>query len=488
MSAGRKVVRNSIFGIISEGFGGALNFAIIIIIARLLGTSQFGVFSYILALVGIFQLVADFGLTNVLVREIARELNDAKRIIDAVRPLVWAFSLVIFVVLVGLAWGFSATADEMWATVIMAVAVLAVFHAIVYGSVCRAFEDMGYNAVAFSMHKVLLLGFVLLALLQEAPSLTALALAYLAANVLQWLFFFVVVRRRYIRVGWRIDVAYWKYLLKEAFPIGAAMVFRRVTLHVDTLLLTAMSTASAVGLFNAAYKIIQMVDMIPFTLSIPLFPPFTRLARESHQKLFDALVQALRIFAVIALPIFVWLLFTAHDLVYAFFGEDYAEAAAVLRVLAAAVVFLFPTALFIYVFSALNRQKYYTLSAGICLATNVVLDVALIPWLGYMGAAYATLVGEIMFFVTGVVLLRGLGCVLPFGVIVPKPAVAAVVASVPLYFAVGHGVWMVLAASVVFVAIYGVAIVALRAVRPTEITMLRDSLRRQPKPAEGAAD
>lgn len=426
MTSARKVVRNSIYGVMAEAIGGVMSFLIIILIARGLGTDSFGLFSFVLALTSIFQLVADFGLTNIILKEIARAKTDTIRVISAVKPLVWLFSGAIMLVMASVAYPLAPSQEVYVATLVMGAAVLSTFHAVIYGSVCRAHEDMGYNAVAFVSHKVVLLAIVLL-VLRDHQGIVGVSIAYLVANVYQWFFFYWIVRRRYIGHGvrWRVDYSYWRYLIAEAFPVGIAMVFRRANLHTGTLILTAVSTSSVVGIFNAAYRIIQMVDMIPFTLSIPLFPPFSRMAVESRARLFETLERVIGIFMLIAAPVFVLLFMLADRIVHLVYGQAYLEAILDLRILAAAVLCLFPTGLFIYVFSAMGQQRLYTFSSGICLATNVLAGLLLIPVYGHIGAALAILASEVAFLVSGLLLLHRLGFAPRYLQMLGKPLAAA---------------------------------------------------------------
>lgn len=477
MSTIKKIVKNSIFGVVSEAISGVLLFVAFLLAARYLGAARFGVFSYILALVGVFQLIADFGLTNIVVREIAKTPDNASRVMGAIKPLAWLFSLLTLAIIILIGFLFAKSNSELWATSFMGVAVLATYHSVLYGSVCRAFEEMGYNAAGNVSHKILLLALIV-AVTQADLGLVGLASAYMVANWAQWMFFHLIVRTRYFRVKWQADWRYCTYLLREAFPVGAAMVLRRLTLHLDTLLLTVFSTSIAAGLFNAAYKIVQMMDMIPFTLSIPLFPPLSRLAEESHNKMFAALNHALRIFFLMAIPLACWLWLCAPFVLSWTFGADYADAVHILKILALAVVFLFPTSLFIYAFSAAGQQKLYTLSAAICLVTNAIFDLALIPAYGATGAAIATLSAEIMFFLGGAFLLRRLGARVPYLELFGKPLAATALAAVILAWGIqDQNIVTVAAFTMVYWAVYLMIVVVLRALHRDEIVLLVNAIR-----------
>ena len=453
------VMRNLLFGVSGEAISGALNFITLVLIARSLGTAEFGDFSYILAFVGIFQLLADMGLTNTLVREIARERERVAEIVGALRPLAWVSSLVIFLVIAALGWPLSANTNIYQATLLLGLAVLATFHSFSYACVCRAFEEMGFNAAGNVTHKLLQIALVMLAL-HLNTGVVGVAAAMLAANIYQWIFFRMVVRKRYVpNLRWRVDFMYWRYLLVEAIPVGIAMVFRRANQQVGTLILAALSTSTSVGLFSAAYKIIQMIDMIPFTLSLPFFPHISRLARESPAQLFTLLERVWRLFMIIAAPIAIWLFVMAPRLIELMFGESYSAATSTLRVLTFTVLILFITALYAYLFLALQRQRFYTISSGLCLAVNILSGIVLIPYFNHLGAAMAALTGEIIFCLSGAWMLYGLGLRLSIMRVVVAPMLLAVVVMPLLYWALSASILTAILYSLLYVVLYLILVV-----------------------------
>lgn len=453
-NGGRTIARNLAYGVAGEGISGVLNFLTLILIARALGTAGFGVFSYVLAFVGVFQLLADFGISNILMREIARDRARVADIMGALLPLIWASSLGVFVLIAMIGWPLSPDRETYIATLLLGLAVLTTFHSFSFAAVCRAFEEMGYNAVGNITHKLLQIGLVLLAL-QQNTGVVGVSVAMLAANLYQWAFFQIIVRRRYVpHLQWRMDSSYWRYLLKEAVPIGMAMVLRRASQQTATLVLSAMASTSAVGLFNAAFKILQMVDMIPFTLSLPLFPAFSRLAVESREKLFRMLQQVLQLWLLLAAPLLVWLWVMAPQLVDLLFGAAYHEAVPTLRVLACAVPFLFITALYGYLFSAMGQQRFYTLSTGLCLLANLALCAVLIPFWGALGAGVATLVAEAAFCLAGAVLLFRLGFRMPLLRSVLAPLAVAAISALALLLPHPSSLLQAIACSLLYGALY----------------------------------
>lgn len=476
----RVVLRNLVFGVAGEAVAGALNFLTFIVIARSLGAAGFGVFSSVLALVGIFQLFADFGLTTILVREIAREPQRLAQIMGALRPLAWLSSLLVFLAIALVGWQLSPSEDIYRATLLLGLAVLTTFHSFSYASVCRAFEEMGFNAAGNVTHKLLQIGLVMAAL-QISAGVVGVAAAMLAANLYQWLFFSVVVRRRYLHsLSWRFDFGYWRYLLFEAAPVGLAMVFRRANQQAGTLVLAALAPNVAVGLFNAAYKIIQMVDMIPFTLSLPLFPPIARLAGESRERLFVLLAQAWRMFMIAAAPLAVWLWVMAPCLIKLMFGTEYAAATDTLRVLIVAILFLFVTALYPYLFSSLQQQRSYSLSSAACLVVNILLGLLLVPSYGHFGAALAALAGEAIFCISGAWILHHLGLRLNVFKVFGPPLLWAISAAPLLLWGLAASLAVAALSSFLYLALYLLLISFTGTLRREERNLLIAFILRRP--------
>ena len=436
MKATKRVVRNSIFGILSQAVGGGVFFLVMLLIARELGPERFGTFSYIFAFVTVFHMFADFGLTNILIRELARNQQNLGQILGAVIPLVTIIAIGAYVIILVSTIFLPISNDAQMAMCIMGAIILVGFPAAVYGAVCRAFEDMGFNAAGLIAQRLLLLVLVLLALNLKS-GLVGYALCYLGEIVFQWLFFYLIVRKRYTKYRWRLDMAYWRYLIVEGLPIGAGTVLRRISWYLDIFLLMVLSTASSVGLFSAAYRIIRMVNVIPFTLSVPLFPPLSRFGVESKEKAYALFRRATNIFILIGLPISLWMVLLGPQLMAVLFGDHFLSAGSTLRIMGVVVLFLFLNSLYLYLFTALGKQKLYTFSIGFSVLINIILDFILIPILDIQGAAIGTLCAEFTLYLSGIYFLRRLGFKSHIGSFLPKTLFTVLLASIvllwPLY-------------------------------------------------------
>jgi O-antigen/teichoic acid export membrane protein len=419
----KRVLGNSLFRVGGYAIGAGLFFATIVLIARYLGTEGFGHFSFILAAVSVFQLVADMGVRNIVIRDIALEKEKFHLHLSTARTLLWSLSVVSLGCIAVVANLLALSDDLRYSMYLAGVAVILTFYGLGYSAVLRAFEEMGWDIFGFILHKVIFIACIGL-ITQTSLGLQGVFAAMLLANALQWLYYWAVVRLRHGRATPSLNfTAAWS-LLWEAFPLGMAEILRRLTRHVDKLLLAAMSTPVALGLFSAAYKFLEAMSPFTTNLTLPLFPVFSRFARTSPVMLFRALEQSLKFLYVLAMPLAVMMFVLSEPLVVLFFGEAYTEAAAALRLISPGVVFIFPTSVYGYVFTALGRQRLYMGCVAASLAVNTLLDLLLIPSYSYWGAALASTSAEAVLFLVGMIVLHRLGSELSGLWLVWRPLVA----------------------------------------------------------------
>lgn len=403
MSSGERIVRNSVFGVLSQVIGGGIMFLVALLSARYLGPEHFGVFSFSFAFVHIVQVFAG-GLGNALVREIVRNPDRLEYVLSAAIPLMTALSglawLVSFLVVKA-----SSVGTEIATTIYILTAVFpASFNSVAFAAVCRAKEEMFHNAAALVLQRVVLLSLVWVTVMLDF-GLVGVASSYLAAHMVQWLFFSGLVSKRYCRYRTRIDVRLWRHLLLEGTPIALGMIMQRIAWYADIFLLTLLSSARSVGLYGAAYRLVEMLSVIPTALSIPVFPVLSRLAVESHAQAFSLYLKAQKFLIIIGFPLGVWLFVTAPQLMAFLFGPEYIEATPALRILGLMLVLLFLNSLYLYVFSAIGAQRIFMVAMSFIVVLNIVLDVVLIPVLDFTGAALATLVSEFTLYLIGSFLL-----------------------------------------------------------------------------------
>ncbi|MBV8212047.1 MAG: oligosaccharide flippase family protein [Verrucomicrobia bacterium] len=379
-------MKNAAWGVLSGVLGGGLQFLSVIVVARDLDVGVFGTYNYLLAFAILFQFLADFGLVNILVREIARSPEDVKHLLASAKGLMWLLFLCFLPVLAIAALLQDTPGDVKAQSFVMGIASLTLLQGVSYAAVLRAFEDMEFNSIGFILHKFALLGFTLVSL-RLHWSIWGLVFANLAANLLLWFYYSQVVGWRFrLWVSLQRDIRLWKTMIGEAIPLGGGLLLRQIGWQLDSLLLYWLADSYSAGLFGGPYRLLLAVRLLSMILVLPLYPSLVRLAKTSLAEFSSSYQQALKWLICLSAPGAVLFVFAPDAVVRSVLGAKFIASTPALQWFGVAFVPMFVSALFPYVYTALGRQRVFFLVTGVTLVFRLGLELWLIPKFGYMSA------------------------------------------------------------------------------------------------------
>lgn len=426
MKQSQRVAKNAVFGVFAAAFGGGLNFLSILLVARFLSLEEFGIFSYLLAFATVFQFLADFGLSNILVREMARRPGDLGLLLGGAKGLLWALFAGALLLMALLTVFLPMEEGVRRLSFAMGLGYLFLLPSVSYVSALRATEDMEFNAVGFVLHKVVLVASLGIALWSQW-GLWGVVACHGAANVFQWGFYHWIVTRRYGAASLRCDFTLWKSLIREALPMGGGMALRQFSWQLDIFLLKYLSDALALALFSGPFRILIGMTLLSAVLTVPLFPMFVRLADEARAELAVVYQRAVKGFCLLSFPLMTVCLAWPEVWIRLFLGEKFLGAVPALQVLALAVVPIFISVLFPFLYSALNSQGWYLRALALAVVSRLALGGLLIPRHGALGACLTVVVVEIGLFCVLTARLARMGLPVDFKGCLLKPALASAV-------------------------------------------------------------
>jgi O-antigen/teichoic acid export membrane protein len=410
-----------------------------------------------------------------LIREVAKDREQMVPLVGAGASLIWVIS-GIMCLLVALILPFLHVGIDVKISVFgMSVATMATFHAAGYSAVLRAFEDNELNYLGFVLHKVLVLGLVFV-IVKFHLGLLGFVGVHILSNVMLWNFYHIVVTRLYARIPLRFDIALWKSLLAAALPMGGGTMLRQLALQLDILVLTWMTNLTNVGLFSGPYRISMALRVIPQTLSLPLFPLYSRTAHLSPARFTEAYRWSTKFFALISYPIAAFFMAWSKPILRLALGQKYLAAIPAMQLLGIGLIPFFLSTLFQYLFAALDQQKRFLVSTCVGSTLRLLLLVVLIPLLGFVGPAAAFLCAETVIVTIWMVQLARLGFRAKLGDVIWRPLIAGVAMTLVLFAARDATlVWQLGAAGLALV-VYGVVLLALKTFSVEEVRHAREGL------------
>lgn len=390
----QNIARNTLYLVGGRLFSRVLQFLLFIYAARSLGAQGFGVFSFGLALSGLFSVFMDPGISTYSTQQMSREREAIPRFIG--QSLLAQTSLILpCLAIIGLGTVFLGKPRETILAV-LALGVQAALNSLTasFHAAFQATEDMHYEAGILAVSNLImsLLGFVLLYYFQNVLSL---CLAYVVGALLRFSGAALVAQKKY---GPPLPVfsflPLWR-LIRKGFPFALVTIFVTIYYYVDSLMLESFCGERIVGLYNAAYKLIEAPLFISAALTTAIFPAAARLYRDNRQDLRQVASQAFTKMLAVGLLLTVIIAYCADGIIIVLYGEEYRESAQVLPILIFSVAIIMPSTICGTTIRAMDRQGTSALVTGAGAVFNVLLNLLVIPRYSLVGAAWTTVATEV---------------------------------------------------------------------------------------------
>jgi len=475
MKQSQRIVKNAVFGIAASVIAGLVYLVTVMIIAHKVSVVEFGKYSFVLAFAMFFQLVADAGLPRMIIREIAKDPEGLVPLMGASVSLIWVASLAVCLVVALIVPFLHFGMDVKVAALIMSFATLATFHAAGYSAVLRAFEDNELNYLGYVVHKILLLGLIL-ASLKFQMGLIGFVIAHLTSNLLLWYFYHIVVSRLYAHIPLRIDVPTWKALITAALPMGGGVMLRQLALQLDIIILTWLTNLTTVGLFSGPYRISMAMRVIPQTLSLPLYPMYSRTAHLSPARFAEVYQSSMKFFSLISIPFAAFFMAWSKPILRLTLGDKFIPALPAMQLLSIGLIPFFLSTLFQYLFAALDEQKRFLMSTCLGSALRIFLLIALIPKFGFVGPSIAFVCSETAIVAIWMYQLAKLGFPAGLGTVIWRPLVAGIAMSVVLIAASQASLVWQICAGILSLLLYAIVLLVLRTLSSEEIRHAREGI------------
>lgn len=397
-SDARRVARNSFAQLANFLAVSVSKFFIIVAIARFRGVEEVGAFSFVLTFVMTFGVLNHLGLLLLLVRDIGHHRDNIHTYVGNALTMSLGLGMLSIVVMPTLVWllGYPTM-------IVQAVALAAIAMAIdTWGNLLNAgfggHERMDLSAFAI--------------ILQETAFFIAAALV-LVLHLAFITIFVVYIISRLVGLGsstllyrrhwgqWprpQFDFALQRRLGRKTLPYALSTAMSPIFARVDILLLSYLRNTAEVGLYEVASVLFYRLNVLARMFSVAMLPLVARQYGQIGRGVVKYVRPTLKLQAALALPLSVggWLL--SAPLIGFIFGAEYVVAAAAFQLMAIITLLRFWDTSLGLTLTALDKQGVRSTVMVLGALVNVGLNLLLIPRLGYMGAAYSSVLSEIAIF------------------------------------------------------------------------------------------
>jgi len=394
-----RLVKNSGFLLSSQVFSRLFTFVASIFLIRYLGVRGYGEYSVVVAYVGFFAVVSDLGMGQLIIRESVWDRSKASTILG---NFIFFQVLVGFVIFLVLVLGINLLGYEreiMNAVYVYGVSVFISSLTVPFQSLISSFEKMKFNAISNTVSAFLTAFFVLLMIYWQV-NLVTIMIAYSIGAASSLLLSGFFCTGFVIKPVFKINLGLWMKLMKMAFPFLLVSLFSVLYNKIDILILSKIKGDEAVGIYNGAYRLVDVWWVLPIAINNAFYP---HLSSQFKKNIVMLKKNIRRLFwgelaLGLAASLFVFIM--APSLVEMLLGDEYASSAEVLKYLIWYVPLHLAGGVLAMSLTAINKAGKFALAAGLNFGFVFVGNIVLISRYGLYGAVATTIFSGLFLLVT----------------------------------------------------------------------------------------
>lgn len=421
VSTGRRILQNFLSLSGANFLCKGLSFISTAYLARLLSAEGYGILGFAQAVLVYFQLLINQGFDTFGAREIARSPEKTRLYVNNILSIRLILAVVSYALLALFAFLIPKPAVIKAAILILGVKLFDLTINLKW--VFQGKEKMHWIAASRIIPQLLYLG-AIFTLIHHPGQILRVPVIQVSVVLLGSFFLLLVYRRSEGPFRITIDPAFWKDIFRQSLPMAATYLLIQVYVNFDMLILGFTHNEETVGYYNAAYKLINTINLFGIYYFVSLFPNLSRLYQESREKLRSLISHSLKLAGMIAVPLGVGGTILAAPIIHLTFGEGFGPSALPFQILIWNVAIIWISLHYGNILMACDRQGKYMLAVAAGAVSNISLNLIFIPRYGMTAAALTTIFSEVVVLAITCRAIRGVIDFKLLGVF-PRPVLAA---------------------------------------------------------------
>lgn len=457
MNEVKAIAKNTIWQFGGKIISTILGLTAIAIMTRSLGVEQFGWYATAIGFLQFIGIFTDFGFTVVTSNMLSEPAHDKKKLLNNLFTWRLLTAIIAQLILPFTIFFFPYPAPIKWAIIIMAISFVGVSLNQIFIAYYQTKLTLHLQAIGEVLGRIfLVIGLALVASgnFGFLPMMAVITFASLVYTGYLWF--------KCESISLNIDRVISKAIFIKMWPVALAVIFNCFYLQGDRVILPLYASQTEVGLYGAAYRVIDIGTQISAMLIGMLMPLITfAYSRNLKDKFVIQSQRSFDIMALFLLPIIAGAMALAEPIMRFVAGDEFASSGYFLRIQALILLGICFGMVFGHINLAINKQKKSLWIYFIVAILGTASYFIFIPLFGGVGAAWVR-VGTELIAGIGLMIIAGY-----FGGFWPK--MSAFLKILLSSSAMGFVVWLIQPANL-FVSIltgaiiYGVLILALRVI------------------------
>ena len=372
-----------------------------VLIARILGPNDFGIYTFIFSIITLLSLPFSSGLSLLVMRETAKkhltkEWGGLRGAIIVAKNYILGCSFLVATVSIFVLWGVKADLEYqsyitfMWALLLLPFiglnnvsgAVLRGLRHVVIGNL--PISVIGPAVTIISLYACILLG-------REIDPILVFQIN-IVTSLIVFLVLIAFLARFIPNEVFRASPSYeTKEWLKSLIPLSLYSALTVANFQISIVFLGSLSGNSDVALFRVAMSGATLIVFGLTAVNTVLAPHITQLYHKGEKKLLQKIItKSARLILFFSLPIALVLVIFGEKIIVIVFGIEYADAALSLSILSFGQLLNASAGSVVLILNMTGNEKETMKGMLIAFGLNVILSLVLIPFYGLVGAAIAS--------------------------------------------------------------------------------------------------
>jgi len=201
-----------------------------------------------------------------------------------------------------------------------------------------------------------------------------------------------------LKFKWSFNGILFKKMLSYSWPIAVAGIAYVINENLDKFLIGQMMDKNSMGIYSACYKLAIFMNLYIMAFRLGAEPFFFN--HSDHKDARETYARILNYFIIVGSLVFVGIVVFLDAIKQLFINQQYWDAIAIVPIVLLANLFLGIYHNLSVWYKLTDKTRYGMLFSIIGAVITVIINVALIPVIGYIASAWATLLayGTMMVF------------------------------------------------------------------------------------------
>jgi len=398
----RSIAKNSLAPMGLNLFNKAIDFVFAAFYLRVLGPGDSGKFATAIIIAGWFEIIANWGLNTLLIREVAKDKSQASRYLLNTSLLRIATAIIASLPIFIYIFTVSRTGDQLDQQTTAAILFLMVgmiFSGLGQGlaGLFYAYEQAEVPAVITTVTTIFKVGLGVLVLLLGF-SFVGLAAITIVVNLVTLLILLVAAFRQFRIPGpWSVDFVLQRRMFKLSYPLMLNHLFAVIFFQIDIPLMNQINGDVVVGWYNSAYKWVNAFNVIPSFFTFALFPVISRQVQSALPDAQRTFRFSIKLMLLISLPLAAITTLLAPLMIGILGGREFLPHGAIaLQLVIWSIPIGWMNSVTNYVLIALGCERYLTRAFILGVGFNLIANLIFLPRYSYVAASIITILSEIV--------------------------------------------------------------------------------------------